>query len=110
GRMGRPWRPMPRSPRASGRTPRRQPRRSRAPSGWSLPFASVVRVLLVDDDADRATAVVARDLGAAGWVVGSASANPSLAALSRFVARWHRLTAIDDEDAFVARLAEGCAG
>ena len=68
-----------------------------------------MRVLLVDDDADRATAVVARDLGAAGWVVGSASANPSLAALSRFVARWHRLPAIDDEDAFVARLAEVCA-
>ena len=65
-----------------------------------------MRVLLVDDDADRATAVAARDLGADGWVVGSASRRPSLASLSRFVDRWHELPAIDDEDAFVLRLAE----
>ncbi len=67
-----------------------------------------MKVLLVDDDADRATAVAARDLGADGWTVGSASAKPSLASLSRFVDRWYELPSIDDEDAFVARLARVC--
>jgi predicted ATP-grasp superfamily ATP-dependent carboligase len=68
-----------------------------------------MKVLLVDDDADRASAVAARDLGADGWVVGSASAGRSLASLSRFVDRWHELPAIGEEDAFVERIAAVCA-
>ncbi len=69
-----------------------------------------MRALLVDQSRDRATLVAARNLGAAGFFVGTGAYKPSLASTSRYAHRHHEVHECEeDEDRFVADIAAAVA-